>query len=71
MSYLNSLIHRAISTMPSGLDEEDSLDVDRAARSSAVVIGSVTSRVSKSGETLATSSSLIGEGGSGLLKPSA
>ena len=50
MSSLNSLIHRAITGMPSGPEEEDSLDVVRAAQRSAVIIGPVTSGGSKSGE---------------------
>ena len=69
MSSANSLIGRAITGMPSGPEEEDSLDVDRAARSSAVVMGLVTFEGSKSGETVMTSSSsLIGERGGGLLR---
>ena len=51
MSSSNSLIHRAITGMPSGPEEEDSFDVDRAARSSAVVMGPVTFEGSKSGVT--------------------
>ena len=50
--------------MPSGPDEEDSLDIDRSARISAVV--KVTFGGFKSGETV-TTSSLIGDGGGGLL----
>ena len=68
MSSANSLIGRAITGMPSGPEEEDSLDVDRAARSSAVVMGLVTFEGSKSGETVMTSSSLIGDLGGGLLR---
>ena len=64
-----SSIHRAIAGMPSGPEEEDSLDVDRAVQSSAVVMGTVASGWSKSSETMATSSSsLIGDGGGGLLR---
>ena len=47
----------SITEMPSGPEEEDSLDADKAARSSAIVIGSVMSGESKSCETVATSSS--------------
>ena len=55
--------------MPSVPEEEDSLGVDRVARSSAVVMGTVISRRSKSGYNMATSSSsLINEGGGGLLR---
>ena len=65
----NSSIRRAITGMPSGQEEEDSLDVDRTARSSTVVMGPVTFGETRSGETVATSSSsLIGEGGGGLLR---
>ena len=64
-----SLIRSVIIGMPSGPWEEDSLDIDRAAQSSAVMIGLVTSGGSKPDETVATSSSsLIGEGGGGLLR---
>ena len=51
-------------------EEEDSLDGERAPRRSAEVIGPVNSGGFKSGETVAisSSSSLIGEGGDGLLK---
>ena len=67
MSSSNSSIHGVIDGMPPGPEEEDILDVDRAARSSAVVMGPVTSRESKSGEIVATSaSSLIENGESGL-----
>ena len=53
--------------MPSGPEEEDSLDVDRVAQSSAV--GPVTSGVSKPVETMMMSlSSLNGELGGGLLR---
>ena len=38
MSSSNSLIHRVITRMPSGPEEEDSLDIDRAAQSLAVVM---------------------------------
>ena len=55
--------------MPSGPEEEDSLDVDGTDQGSAVVMGPVTSGGSKSGETVAmSSSSLIGKGGGGLLR---
>ena len=65
----DSLIRRAITGMPSGPEEEDSFDVDRAARSSAVVMGPATFEGSKSGVTVITSSSsLIGNGGGGLLR---
>ena len=63
MSSSNSSIRRAITGMPSWSEEEESLDVNRAARSSTVVMGPVTSGVSTSGDTLTTSSSLIGEVG--------
>ena len=43
MSSSNSSIRIAITGMPSGPEEKDSLDVDRAARRSAVVMGPVTS----------------------------
>ena len=42
MSSSNSLIRRAITGMSSGPEEEDSLDVDRAAQSYALVMGTVT-----------------------------
>ena len=55
--------------MPSGSEEEDSLDVDRAVQGTAVVMGPVIAGGSKSGETVATSSStLIGDGGGGVLR---
>ena len=69
MSSSNSSIRRAITGMPSVPEEEDSLDVGRTARSSAVVMGPVTFEGSKSGETVTTSSSsMIGDGGGGLLR---
>ena len=69
MSSSNSLIRRAITGMSSGPEEEDSFEVDRAARSSAVVMGMVTFEASKSGVTVMTSSSsLIGNGGGCLLR---
>ena len=68
MSFLNSLIRRAITGMLSGPEEEGSLEVDRSTQSSAVVMGPVTFEGSKSGVTVMTSSSsLIGDGG-GLLR---
>ena len=55
--------------MPSGPEEEESFDVDRSSRSSAVVMGTVAFQGSKSGKTVMTSSSsLINDGGGGLLK---
>ena len=58
----NSLIRGAIAEMPSG-PEEDSFDVDRAARSSAVVMGAEIFGGYKPGEAVTTSSSsLIGDG---------
>ena len=57
--------------MPSVPEEEDSLDVHRAARSSADVMRSVTSGGHKPGETVATPSSslsLIDEGCGGVLR---
>ena len=58
--------------MPSGQEEEVGLVVDRAARGSAVEMRPVTYGGSKSGETVATSSSLlIGERGGCLLRTSA
>ena len=66
---MSSSIRRAITGMPSGPEEEYSFDVDRAAQSSAVVMGPVTFEGSKSGETVMTSSSsLTGDGGGGLLR---
>ena len=56
MSSTNSSIRRAITGMPSVPEEEDCLDVDRAARSPAVELRPVTSGVFKSGETVAKSS---------------
>ena len=64
-----SLICRAIAGMPSGPEEEDSFDVDRASHGSEVVMGPVTFEASKSGENVMTSSSsLISVGGGGLLR---
>ena len=54
--------------MPLGSEEEDCFDVVKVARCTAVVMGPVTSGGSYSGKTVATSSSLIGEGGGGLLR---
>ena len=55
--------------MWSGPEEEKSLEVDRAARSFAVVMGPVTFEGSKSGENVMISSStLIGDGRGGLLR---
>ena len=57
MSSSNYSIHRAITGMPSGPEEEDSFYVDRAARSSTVVMGPVTFKGSNfegSGETVIT-----------------
>ena len=55
--------------MESGSEEEDSLDVERAVRSSAVIIGPIPYGGSKSVQAVAaSSSSLIGEGGGGLLR---
>ena len=68
MSSSNSLICKAITGMPSGPEEEDSFNVDRAAQSSAVVMVPVTFEGSKSGETVMTSSSLITDVGGGLLR---
>ena len=69
MSSSNSSIRRAITGVPSGPEEEDSFDVDRAVRSSAEMMGPVTFEGSKSDETVMTSSSsLIGDGGGGLLR---
>ena len=69
MSSSNSSICREITGMPSGPEEDDSFEIDRVTRSSAVVMGPVTFEGSKSGETVITSSSsLIGDGGGGLLR---
>ena len=69
MSFLNSLIRRAITGMLSGPEEEGSLEVDRSTQSSSVVMGPVTFEGSKSGVTVMTSSSsLIVDGGGGQLR---
>ena len=69
MSYSNSSTRRSLTGMPPGPEEEGSFDVDRAARSSVVVMGPVTFEGSKSGKTVMTSSSsLIGDGGGGQLR---
>ena len=57
MSSSFSSIHRAITVIPPEPEEEDSFDVDRAARSSAIVIGPVTFEGLKSGDAVMTSSS--------------
>ena len=69
MSSSNSSICRAITGIPSGPEKEDCFDVDRAARNSAVVMGPVTLEGSNSGVNVMTSSSsLIVDGGGGLLR---